>query len=144
MDLQDGLRPLISAGLSTAICMGFWVLWLRTRKRAYRSMAFGIGLLPVGFIALVIVARVVPATGVVHSFETYAVGPERGVGMIVRELAFPVQDPEIEHLLEITPVLDRVKLKNANGDVVESGRSVSGEVLQVEFETRTAGRYRKG
>ena len=33
-------------------------------------MAFGIGLLPVGFIASVIVARMVLANGVVHSFGT--------------------------------------------------------------------------
>ena len=136
MDFVDGFRLLVGGGLSAAIFMGFWVLWLKTQNRSYRTCAFAIGLLPVGFVVLVTFGRLIFATGVIHEFTTGAVGPG------VRELAFPVEDAEIGHTLEITPVLEKVSVKNPDGEVIETKQTVSGGKLEVEFEARRGGSHR--
>lgn len=136
MDLMDGIRLLVGTGLSAAIFMGFWVLWLKTQNRSYRTCAFAFGLLPVGFVVLVTFGRLIFASGVVHEFTTGAVGPG------LRELAFPVQDAEIGHTIEISPVIEKVSVKNPDGEVLETTRAVTGGKLQVEFEARRGGSHR--
>jgi len=136
MNFIDGFRLLVGAGLSTALFMGFWVLWLKTQNRGFRTFAFALGLLPVSFVGLVILGRLIFASGVVHEFATGAVGPG------IKELAFPVEDAEIGHTIEITPVIEKVSVKSPDGEELEVKRAVSGGILQVEFEARRGGSHR--
>ena len=136
MDLVDGFRLLVGSGLSAALFMGFWVLWLKTQDRSYRTCAFAIGLLPAGFVILVIVGRLIFASGVVHEFATGAVGPG------IRELAFPVQDAEIRHTIEITPVIEKASVRTPDGELLETKQSLSGGKLELEFEPRRGGSHR--
>ncbi len=136
MDFMDGFRLLVGGGLSAALFMGFWVLWLKTQNRSYRTCAFAIGLLPIGFVLLAILGRLIFASGVVHEFATGAVGPG------IKELNFPVEDAEIGHMIEITPVIEKVAVKSPDGEELEVKRAVSGGILQVEFEARRNGSYR--
>jgi hypothetical protein len=136
MDLVDGFRLFVGCGLSAALFMGFWVMWLKTQNRSYRTCALTLGLLPAGFVFLVTFVRLIFARGVVHEFTTGAVGPG------VRELAFPVKDAEIGHMLEITPVIEKVSVKSPDGELLETKRAVSGGKLQVDFEARREGSHR--
>lgn len=139
LDIRDITRLLIGFGLSVAIFMGFWVLWLKTRERAYRSFALMVGPLPFVFVLLVVVGRFLFATGTIHQFETYVTGG-RGE-RVERELAFPVMDAELRHELEIEPPLDQVGVKDGEGRELEVKRSVAGNVLKLEFEARREGSY---
>lgn len=135
MDLIDGFRLLVGSGLSAALFMGFWVLWLKTRNRSYRTCAFAIGLLPAAFVILVILGRLIFASGVVHEFTTGAVGPG------IRELAFPVEDAEIRHTIEISPAIEKVSVKTPDGEFLETKQSLSGGKLELEFEPRRGGSH---
>ncbi|MCX6612438.1 MAG: hypothetical protein NTW74_16495 [Acidobacteria bacterium] len=136
MDSLDVFRLLIGSGLSAAIFMGFWVLWLKTKNPGFRIFAFAIGPLPAGFVVLVILGRLIFASGVIHEFTTGAAGP----GM--RELSFPVEDAEIRHILEISPVISKVSVKNPDGELLETTQTVNEGKLQVEFEARRGGSHR--
>lgn len=136
MDLIDGFRLFVGTGLSTALFMGFWVMWLRTQNRSYRTCAFTLGLMPVSFVLLVILGRLIFANGVVHEFSTGAAGPG------TRELSFPVLDAEIGHTIEISPAVEKVSVKNPDGQFIETRQSVSAGKLQVEFEARRGGSHR--
>ncbi len=135
MDLIDGFRLLVGSGLSAAIFMGFWLMWLRTKNPGFRIFAFALGLVPIGFVVLVILGRLIFASGVVHEFTTGAVGPG------LRELAFPVEDSEIGHSIEITPVIEKVLVKNPAGELLETKQSVNEGKLLVEFEARRGGNH---
>jgi hypothetical protein len=139
LDIRDITRLLVSFGMSLAIFMGFWTLWLKTRNGAFKAFAFWVGPMPAAFVLMVVVGRFLFATGTIHQYETYAMG---GKGeAVVRELAFPVVDSELRHELEIEPVLDQVSLKDGNGEALELRRAVSGNILKVEYETRRPGSY---
>ena len=136
MSYFDGFRLLIGAGLSAAIFMGFWVLWIRTKNPGFRIFAFALGPMPLAFVLLALLGRLTLASGVVHEFTTGASGPG------IRELAFPVKDAEIGHTLEITPVIQKVSIKNPDGELLESNQVISEGKLQVEFEARRGGSHR--
>jgi hypothetical protein len=136
MDYFDAFRLLIGGGLSAAIFMGFWVAWLRTKNPGFRIFAFALGPMPIVFVLLALLGRLTFASGVVHEFTTGVSGPG------IRELAFPVEDAEIGHTLEITPVIQKVSIKNPDGEVLESNQVVSEGKLQVEFEARRGGSHR--
>ncbi len=136
MDLVDGFRLLVGCGLSAALFMGFWVLWLKTQNRGFRTFAFTVGLLPAAFVILVILGRLIFATGVMHEFTTGAVGPG------TRELAFPVEDAEIRHTIEVSPAIEKVSVKTPEGEVLEIKQSLSEGKLELEFEPRRGGSHR--
>ena len=135
MDLIDGFRLLVGCGLSAALFMGCWVLWLKTKHPGFRTFAFAIGLLPAAFVILVIVGRLIFATGIIHEFTTGAIGPG------IRELAFPVEDPEIRHTIEITPAIEKVSVKTPDGELLETKQSLSEGKLELEFEPRRGGSH---
>ena len=60
--------------------------------------------------------------------------------MVVRELEFPVEEPEFGHLLEITPTLERVELRDPDGVPIKSKRAVTGGLPQVEYAARESGK----
>lgn len=141
IDFQDWMRLLIAGGLSTALVMGFWVLWLKTRNPAFKILAYFVGLAPIEFAVVVIVGRLLFASGTVNSFETGVRGPEKGVSRVERRLAFPVEQPELRQVLEVRPVLEEVVVQDPDHEVLEVKRAVSEGVLTLEFEGRKAGTY---
>jgi len=140
VDFQDWMHLLIAAGLSAAIGMGFWVLWLKTRQLSFKKVAMFLGPLPVVFISLVLILRVTLGSGVRHGFDTGVAGSMTAA--VVRELAFPVEDPEIDHLIEVTPVLEHVKLMGPDGEEIELRRSVDGGVLKLDYDAQRQGSYK--
>lgn len=142
MDLEDGLKLLIAAGLSAAIFMGLWALWLKTQNPGFKLFARYVGPLPFVFIVLVQAGRFFFAHGTVNAFETYASGPEKGAGTVVKELVFPVEQPELDHVLDVRPALEEVGVKDSNGEPLEVQRAVVDGMVKVEFQARGRGTYK--
>jgi hypothetical protein len=141
IDFQDWMRLLISGGLSAALVMGFWVLWLKTRNASFKLLAYFVGLSPIVFTTLVIVGRLLFASGTVNSFETGAKGPGAGEKLVERKLVFPVMQPELRQVVEVRPVLEGVVIQDPDHEVLEVRRSVREGVLTLEFEGRKAGTH---
>lgn len=136
VDWEDAMRVVVSGGLSAVVFMAFWVGWLKTQKVAYRNCAFGIGLLPISFSVLVILARLIFASGTVHQFEAMVAGPG------VREVVLPVEDAELRHVVEVRPALVEIGLEDPNGERVVLQRSEHDGMVEMEFEARRGGKYR--
>jgi len=139
LDIRDWTRLIVGFGLSTAIFMGFWVVWLKTRERAYRSFAYIVGSLPATFVVLVLVGRYMFATGTIHQYETYVQGA--GKEAVVREVAFPVMDAELRHEISIEPAVEVLGVVASSTVPVEIQSAAKAGGLQVEFDARGEGSY---
>jgi hypothetical protein len=142
MDLREVFTLVIAGGFGAVLFMVFWVVWLKTHEKAYRLLAIILGPLPPLLMILVIVGRILFTHGTVNSFETGALGPVDGSGDVLKELAFPVEQPDLEHVLDVRPSLAEVGVSGPNGEKLEVQRNEVEGMVQIRYDPQTSGTHK--